>query len=67
VIRIESGLDENVRVALNLPNTVADGAKVTAAGAPAAASTTPSSTAAASPPPAGGKPVAGGPVTPAPK
>ena len=35
VIRIESGLDENVRVALNLPNTVADGAKVTVAGAPA--------------------------------
>jgi membrane fusion protein (multidrug efflux system) len=63
VIRIESGLEENVRVALNLPNTVADGAKVTAAGTPASASTA----AAASPPSAGGKPVAGGPVTPAPK
>ena len=34
VIRIESGLDENVTVALNLPNTVADGAKVTVAGSP---------------------------------
>jgi RND family efflux transporter MFP subunit len=62
VIRIESGLEENVRVALNLPNTVADGAKVTAAGAPAQA---PAATAAASSPSAGGKPAAGGPVTPA--
>jgi membrane fusion protein, multidrug efflux system len=34
VIRIESGLDENVTVALNLPSTVADGAKVTVAGTP---------------------------------
>ncbi len=31
VIRIESGLDENARVVLGLPNTVSDGSKVTAA------------------------------------
>ena len=44
VIRIESGLDENVTVALNLPNTVADSAKVKVAGSPttpAAAQTPP--------------------------
>ena len=64
VIRVESGLEENVRVALNLPNTVADGAKVTAAGTP---SPPPAATAAASSPPAGGKSASGGPVTPAPK
>ena len=64
VIRIESGLEENVRVALNLPNTVADGAKVTAAGTPAQA---PASTAAASSSSAGAKSASGGPVTPAPK
>lgn len=34
VIRIESGLDENARVVLGLPNTVSDGAKVTVATAP---------------------------------
>jgi RND family efflux transporter MFP subunit len=64
VIRIESGLEENVRVALNLPSTVADGAKVTAAGAPALA---PAATTAASPAAAGAKSASGGPVTPAPK
>jgi membrane fusion protein (multidrug efflux system) len=64
VIRVESGLEENVRVALNLPNTVADGAKITAAGTP---STPPAATAAASSPSAGGKSASGGPVTPAPK
>ena len=64
VIRIESGLEENARVALNLPSTVADGAKVTAAGAPAQA---PASTTAASPPAAGAKSASGGPVTPAPR
>ena len=37
VIRIESGLDENVRVVLGLPNTVSDGSKVTAAVPPAQA------------------------------
>jgi hypothetical protein len=35
VIRIESGLDENVTVALNLPNTLADGSKVMVAGSAA--------------------------------
>jgi RND family efflux transporter MFP subunit len=65
VIRIESGLEENVRVALNLPNTVADGAKVTAAGAPPAQ--VPAATAAASSSSAGGKSASGGPITPAPK
>ncbi len=64
VIRVESGLEENVRVALNLPNTVADGAKVTAAGTPSPA---PASTAGAPSPSAGGKSASGGPVTPAPK
>jgi membrane fusion protein (multidrug efflux system) len=64
VIRIESGLEENVRVVLNLPNTVADGAKVAAAAAPAQA---PASTAAASSPSTSGKPAAAGTVTPAPK
>jgi hypothetical protein len=64
VIRIESGLEENVRVALNLPNTVADGAKVTVAGAP---SQTPASTTAASPPAAGAKSASGGQVRPASK
>jgi membrane fusion protein, multidrug efflux system len=66
VIRVESGLEENVRVALNLPNTLVDGAKVTPAGAQGQAAT--ASTAAASAvPAASGKSVAGGPVTPAPK
>ena len=64
VIRVESGLEENVRVALNLPNTVADGAKVTAAGTPSPPA---AATAAASSPSAGGKSASGGPVTPAPK
>jgi RND family efflux transporter MFP subunit len=64
VIRIESGLEENVRVVLNLPSTVADGTKVTAAGVPGQA---PASTAAASSPSAGAKSASGGPVTPAPK
>jgi multidrug efflux system membrane fusion protein len=31
VIRIESGLEENARVVLGLPNTVSDGSKITAA------------------------------------
>jgi membrane fusion protein (multidrug efflux system) len=64
VIRVESGLEENVRVALNLPSTVADGAKVTAASPPSQA---PASPATASSAPASVKPAAGGPVTPAPK
>jgi len=66
VIRIESGLDENVPVALNLPNTVADGAKVTAAGSQGqAAASTPTAASAVSA--SSGKPVAGGPISPAPK
>jgi hypothetical protein len=52
VIRIESGLDENVRVVLGLPNTVSDGSKVTAAvapGQPASPVAPPAAGAAASP------------------
>jgi len=62
VIRVESGLDENVRVALNLPNTVTDGAKVSPA-APPGQPQTPAPP--ASPAPAGGKSAAAGAVTPA--
>jgi len=57
VIRVESGLDENVRVALNLPNTVADGAKVSPAAPPGQPQTPPPP---ASPAPAGGKSTAAG-------
>ena len=61
---LSAQVEENVRVALNLPNTVADGAKVTPAGAPAMP---PAASATASSAPASSKPAAGGPVTPAPK
>ena len=50
VIRVESGLDENVRVVLGLPNTVSDGAKITPAAAPGqVAATTPPAAAPAAP------------------
>jgi len=62
VIRVESGLDENVRVALNLPNTVADGAKVSPA-APPGQPQAPQPP--ASPAPAGGKSAAAGASAPA--
>jgi multidrug efflux pump subunit AcrA (membrane-fusion protein) len=62
VIRVESGLDENVRVALNLPNTVADGAKVSPAAPPGQPQTPPP---AASPAPVGGKSAAAGAAPPA--
>jgi RND family efflux transporter MFP subunit len=59
VIRVESGLEENVRVALNLPNTVADGAKVSPAAPPGQPQTPPAPAS-----PAGGKSAAAGAGTP---
>jgi len=66
VLQIDSGLAENVRVALNLPNTVADGTRVTVAGVQGQAAAT-STTAASAVPAASGRPVAAGSVSPAPK
>jgi RND family efflux transporter MFP subunit len=50
VIRIESGLDENVRVALSVPNTVTNGSKITAV--PVPGQPAPAPVASAAPPPA---------------
>lgn len=56
VIRILSGLAENTRVALNLPNTISDGAKVNPANPPGTPAPGPAPAAPGAPPPAAGSP-----------
>jgi hypothetical protein len=62
VIRIESGLNENVRVALSVPNTVTDGSKVTAV--PVPGQPAPAPVASAAPPPAASSVPQGSPPKP---
>src|SRR5689334_582336 len=56
VIRIANGIGEGVRVALNVPNTVSDGAKVNPAPLPAVAGAPPAAAPAAAPPTASTSP-----------
>jgi len=56
VIRIASGISEGVRVALNVPNTISDGAKVNPAPPTPAPAAPPAAPPAAAPPPASSAP-----------
>ena len=56
VIRIASGISEGVRVALNVPNTISDGAKVNPAPPTPAPAAQPAAPPAAAPPPASSAP-----------